>query len=57
MMELDKNQPLANKTVTILFRQELFMNAKVTGKEDVYGLKVSLIDDEGKIREACTFVT
>ena len=33
------------------------MNAKITGKVDIYSLKVSLIDDEGKNREACTFVT
>ena len=35
----------------------MFKNAKITGKEDIYSLEVSLIDDEGKNRKACTFVT
>lgn len=53
MMELGKKSPFGKPHSSNCFRQELFMNAKVSGPKDdetwdMYSLKVALTDYKGK---------
>ena len=53
MMELEKKSPFGKPHSSNCFRQELFMNDKVSGPKDdetwdTYSLKVALTDYKGK---------